>query len=154
MVGILGDGANACKVAVKVPVHRVQYPGTVDRFTFERYNVSQPLIIGAISIAVIDTTVADLRTTTKNVPTFRIIIGGFVVVVALLAVSEYNEELADSFAILVLLATVFGPKAGGISSFLSKVLKADYVPPASLGTPIVQLPGYVDPNAKYHINQT
>lgn len=112
--------------------------------------MSQPLIIGAITVAVIDTTVADLRSTTGNTPAFRIIIGGFVVVVTLLAVSEYSEELADGFALLILLATVFGPKAGGISSFLSKVLKADYIPPASAGTPIVQLPGFVDPNTKYN----
>lgn len=115
--------------------------------------MSQPLIIGAITIAVLDTTVADLRSTTGNTPAFRIIIGGFVVVITLLAVSDYSEELADSFAILILLATLIGPKSGGISEFLSKVLKSDYVPPATLGKPIVQLPGYVDPNAKYNLNQ-
>lgn len=132
-----------------VPAQSVQYPGGLGRFTIRKEIMSQPLIIGAITIAVVDTTVADLRTSNGG-PKFRIIIGGFVVVITLLAVSDYSEQLADSFAILIVLATVFGPKAGGISEFLSKVLKSDYVIPAYTGPPVVQLPGYVDPNAKYN----
>ena len=55
--------------------------------------------------------------------------------VTLLAVSDASEELADSFALIILLATLFGPKGGGISSVLTKALNKSPVP----ATPVVQI---------------
>lgn len=96
--------------------------------------MSQPLIIGAISIAVIDTTIADLTDSDSNGPQLKIIIGGFVVLVTLLALSDYREDIADSLAILILLATVIGPKGGAISHLIDK-LTGD---PKRIGDSVVQ----------------
>lgn len=110
--------------------------------------MSQPLIIGCVSVAVLDTTINDIRGTPgTRAPAFRIIIGGFVVMVVLLALSDVNEELADGMALLIVLGVLFGPKGGSLSDLISKTTSKGYVPPASTGTSIVQLPTYVDPYA-------
>lgn len=115
--------------------------------------MSQPLIIGSITIAALDTTISDLRLHEANKgPSFRIVIGAFVVMVVLLVVSDSNEELADAFALLILLSTLFGPTGGALSDLIERVTKSGYVPPASLGQPIVVLPTYVDPNKKYNVD--
>ena len=93
--------------------------------------LSQPLIIGAVSLAVIDTAVSDLRKSTgAKAPQFKIIIGGFVVVVVLLALSDSQEELADSIAIVILLATLFGPNAGALATLITKLTGGKYDPTA------------------------
>lgn len=85
--------------------------------------MSQPLIIGAVSVAVADTVITDLRNTqTSNVPALRIIVGGVVVMVVLLAVSDSHEEIADSVAILILLATLIGPKGGALATTLNRLV--------------------------------
>src|SRR3954466_14375373 len=112
--------------------------------------MSQPLIIGAVGVALLDTTITDLTDhDTANGPSFRIILGGFVVMVSLLALSDVSEELADSMAILILVATLIGPKGGALSKVINKAVGGSYKPPASLGKPIVQVS---DPNAVWHVN--
>lgn len=102
--------------------------------------MSQPLIIGAVSLAAIDTVVTDLRGKSKdsNSPSFRIVIGGFVTIVALLALSDYNEELADTLALIILLATLFGPNGGGLADFLNKAMGPDAIRTQQIGAGIVQ----------------
>lgn len=117
--------------------------------------MSQSLIIGSVTIAALDTTIHDLTDKNKsNGPSFRIVIGAFVVLIVLLAVSDSNEELADAFAILILLSTLFGPSGGALSDLIGKVTKSGYVPPASIGKPIVVVPTYSDPNTKYNLDPT
>jgi hypothetical protein len=114
--------------------------------------VSQPLIIGAVTLAVADTAITDLRSNTAaNVPAFRIIIGGFIVTVMLLALSDSHEEIADTVAILIVLTTLVGPKGGAVFQLLTKLTAADFKPPV---TPTVILPTYKDPNAKYNLDPT
>lgn len=113
--------------------------------------MSQPLIIGAVTLAVIDTTVNDLRKSSSKGPSFRIVIGGFIVAIGLLALSDYQEDLADGLAILILLTTMFGPNGGALADLLTRTTKPGYVAPATQGHPIVLLPGYVDPNAAWYL---
>lgn len=83
--------------------------------------MSQPLIIGAVAIAAIDTTITDLQSNDNKGPQLRILIGGFVVMVTLLALSDANEQLADSLALLILLSTLVGPKGGALSKLIVKL---------------------------------
>lgn len=83
--------------------------------------MSQPLIIGAVGLAVLDTAVADLQSSSSKGPQFRIVIGGFVVMVGLLALSDYKEDIADGLAILILLTTLVGPKGGTIGTLVTKL---------------------------------
>lgn len=83
--------------------------------------MSQPLIIGAVTIAAIDTVITDLQSNDNKGPQFRILIGGFVVMVTLLALSDANEQLADSLALIILLATLVGPKGGALSKTIIKL---------------------------------
>lgn len=101
--------------------------------------MSQPLIIASISIAVVDTAITDLRKNdTHQVPALRIVAGGVVVMVVLLALSDANEQVADSIAILILLATLIGPKGGAISTLLSKLIGADSIAALQAGGGVVQ----------------
>lgn len=99
--------------------------------------MSQPLIIGAVSLAVIDTTIVDLKGSTSKSPTFKIVLGGFIVMVVLLALSDSQEELADSLALLILLATLVGPKGGALSDLLTK-LTAGQIDPTKTGQTVAQ----------------
>ena len=84
--------------------------------------MSQQLIVGSVAIAVLDATVSDLQANNAGIgPPLKVLIGGFVVVVVLLVASDFNEELADAFAVLLLLATLFGPKGGGITKLVLNV---------------------------------
>lgn len=107
----------------------------------------QPIIIGCMAVAVLDTTIVDLRKSTNKSPAFRIILGGFVVTVALLVVSDSQPEIAETVALLILLATLFGPNGTALADLLAKLTGTDYKLPTK---PVVQLPTYVDPNAKYN----
>lgn len=112
--------------------------------------MSQPLIIGAVGVAILDTTITDLTDhNTSNGPSFRIVIGGFVVMVGLLALSDAAEELADAMAILILVGTLVGPKGGALSTLVSKMVSKDYTPPASLGSPT---PVLANPNAVFNLD--
>lgn len=108
--------------------------------------MSQQLIIGSVAIAVVDTVVTDLQATQSKGPSFRIVIGGFVVLVTLLAISETNEQLADGFAVAILLATLIGPKGGALTKLVTKLTKPGYTPP------LMQQPGYTDPNAVFNLD--
>lgn len=83
--------------------------------------MSEPLIIGSVALAVIDTTVGDLIDSNQRGPSFKVVIGGFIVTIVLLVVSEANEEVADGLAVVLLLATLFGPKGGALSTVIGKV---------------------------------
>jgi len=48
--------------------------------------------------------------------------------VVLLAVSDSQEELADSLAIIILLATLFGPNAGALATLITKLTGGKYDP--------------------------
>jgi len=97
-------------------------------------------------VAVIDTVVGDLISNDNKGPQFRIVIGGFIVLVTLLALSDFQEDVADSLAIVILLATLFGPKGGSLSKVLSRITASGYKVPS---TPIVQVK---DPNAVWKVS--
>lgn len=97
--------------------------------------MSQPLIIASVTIAMADTAITDLRKSGASVPALRIVFGGVIIMVVLLAVSDFNEEIADSVAILILLATLIGPKGGALNTLLGKLVGPDSV---ATGQNIVQ----------------
>lgn len=81
----------------------------------------QALIIGGMSIAILDTTIQDLKTHSNRGPAIKVILGGFIVTVTLLIVSDSQPELAESLALLILLATLFGPNGTALTDLVTKV---------------------------------
>lgn len=114
--------------------------------------MSQELVIGAVALAVVDTSISNLKKTTTRAPAMKIVLGGFVTVVALLLVSEASEDIADTVAVIILLSTLFGPTGGALADLVTKVTKSDSVSTAPKTTPIVQSPTYVDPNAAWYLS--
>lgn len=51
----------------------------------------------------------------------KIILGGFIVTVTLLVVSDSQPELAESMALLIMLATLFGPNGNALTDLITKL---------------------------------
>lgn len=79
------------------------------------------MIIGCMAVAILDTTINDLRSNTNKSPAFKIILGGFVVTVTLLIVSDSQPEIAETMALLILLATLFGPNGTALADLATKL---------------------------------
>ena len=80
------------------------------------------LILGAMTVTVVETTVAALASdTASKVAPVRILIGGYLVTVALLIGSDVNEEVAQAFALLIMLASIFGPNGTTVAKVVTRV---------------------------------
>ncbi len=109
--------------------------------------MSKALILGSMTVAVADATVNNLtRNTTARMPSSRILIGGFVVSVGLLLLSDANEQIADTAAILILLAVLFGPNGGSLNRLVAGLTTSDIrtvnnsaVPTSGSGLPLPKI---------------
>lgn len=100
--------------------------------------MSQPLVLGAMAVAVADTSINYLSKSTSEqvrTPPIKVIVGGLVVTVGLLVISEQNEKFADSMALLIMLATVFGPNGNALAKAIDKVAGTSSVKSVSRGKP-------------------
>lgn len=96
---------------------------------------SQAVILGSMTVVTVDSGIKSLLgNTVTRVPPSRIIIGGFLVTIALLLTSEASPRVAEGFAVLILAAELFGPTGGGLASAVSTVTK-NGAPPKTIGVP-------------------
>lgn len=82
---------------------------------------SQTVVLGAMTVTVLNASVASLSKSTVKYPALRILFGGFIVTVTLLVVSDYNAQLAEAFAILIMLGTVIGSNGEGLIALAGKL---------------------------------
>lgn len=90
---------------------------------------SQAIILASMTVVTIDSGIHSLTSNkTARVPESRIVIGGFLVTIGLLVFSEFNEELSEAMAILILLATIFGPSGGSLTKLVERLSKDGLTP--------------------------
>ena len=78
-------------------------------------------ILGAMTVTIAESTVASLSNKSGKMPATKIIIGGYLVTVALLIGSDINAEVAEGFALLIMLASVFGPNGTTLAKLITRV---------------------------------
>lgn len=79
----------------------------------------QTIIVGCMVITVANAMVSNLTSSTTKGPAARIVIGGWVLTVGLLLASEAQPEIAEAFAILITMATLFGPNGEALVKLIS-----------------------------------
>lgn len=85
--------------------------------------MSQKLVLGAIAVGTGSTVVAEIRKDKKgDIP--RTIFAGFVVAILLLFLSEGQEELADSLALLIMVAAIIGPNGTELIGLVNKLVSS------------------------------
>ena len=92
-------------------------------------NKSQAVILGCMAVSLTETLVGGVIGDVPHTSVIRTFIGGYVVTMGLLITSEMNPQFAESFAILILLASTFGPNGEPFLKFLS----SSTVNPATYG---------------------
>lgn len=96
---------------------------------------SQAVILGSMTVVTIDSGIKSLITDTGvRVPPSRIVIGGFLITIALLMGSEASPKLAEGFAVLLLVAELFGPTGGGLTQAVLAATKGGVPTTAALTT--------------------
>lgn len=86
----------------------------------ETVKPTQTIIVASMTVAVVNATVASLSKSQTKGPPARIIIGGWVLTVGLLLGSEAQPGIAESIAVLVLFASLFGPNGTVLADALTK----------------------------------
>ena len=84
---------------------------------------TQAIILASMSVAVGNTVVSSLTTEQVRAPAPRILIGGFVATIGLLVASEAYPQIAESLAILIMLATLFGPNGTALVNTITRLTK-------------------------------
>jgi len=85
--------------------------------------MSQKLVLGAMAVGTTSTVVAQIRQNDKGkIP--RTVLAGFVVAIALLFLSESQAELADSIAVLIMVAALIGPNGNEIMGLVNKLVNS------------------------------
>lgn len=82
---------------------------------------SQAIVLGSMIVVTIDSGVKTLLDDGSRVPQTRIVIGGFLVTIGLLMLSEAAPKVAEGMAILILAAELFGPTGGGLAKTVKTV---------------------------------
>lgn len=86
---------------------------------------SQKLILGCMAIATANTVFANMRKKGERKPAPRIVIGGMAVAIALLFLSELQQEFAEALAVVILVASLVGPNGTELINAISELVKSD-----------------------------
>ena len=81
---------------------------------------TQSIILGCMVVAVVNTTVVSLKDSARPAPAARILIGGWILTVGLLLGSDFQPELAEGIAVLILFGSLFGPNGTVLADVLTK----------------------------------
>lgn len=81
--------------------------------------MTKPVILGAMTVAVADSALANMQRTKSPYPTAKIVVGGWVVAIGLLAISDRHPSFARTTALLIMFATLAGPNNTALLSTLS-----------------------------------
>jgi inorganic pyrophosphatase/exopolyphosphatase len=85
--------------------------------------MSQKLVLGAMAVGTTSTVVAQIRKNERGkIP--RTVLAGFVVAIALLFLSESQTDLADSIAVLIMVAALIGPNGTEILGLINKLVNS------------------------------
>lgn len=91
----------------------------------------QTVIIVSTAVATGSTVVANLVSTKSRTPAPRIVLGGFALTVGLLVMSEFQPDLAEAFAILLMIAALVGPNGTELFKLVTRL--SGYQPATSTG---------------------
>jgi len=91
---------------------------------------TQTYILGAMLITVTDAAISNLigEGSGKKAPAVRIVVGGWLVTVVLLAVSDSQPDLVAGFATLIMLGSIFGPNGAAILKVVQRVMDTAKIP--------------------------
>lgn len=94
---------------------------------------SQSVVLGSMVLTVGNAALYDLSTSGRKAPAIKIMVGGFILTISLLALTDAQPAIGEGLAVLIAIGSVLGPSGDTLIKWLAKLsgVKVSDITPTS-----------------------